>query len=309
VPVNVRVMLPRLSSPSLGFALFSVVTVVLFREPLTALVRLSLGDERYTHIPLTLLLSLGLLYWRRRAIFSHAKYCPALGIPLVTLSSVLYYVARGRPSFLANDGSLSFVISAIVLVWVAGFILFFGARSSRSALAPLSLLLLFVPIPPLFVEAIEVALQKASAEVAYVLFKITGMPVFRQGLRFSLPGVDVEVARECSGIRSGIALFITALVAGQLFLRSNWRRACLVLLTIPISIFKNAVRIATISWLGVYVSRDFLFGNLHRRGGLPFSLFALGLLAPILLGLQRSEAARLKASARAAAATSAGPED
>ena len=79
-------------------------------------------------------------------------------------------------------------------------------------------------------------------------------------------------------------------------------------LTIPISIFKNAVRIATISWLGVYVSKGFFYGNLHRRGGLPFSLFALALLAPVLLGLQRSEAARLKTLAGAASRPSSKTE-
>jgi exosortase len=307
-PIESLAVVKRIASPGLGFLLFSILTLALFLEPLSALVRLALSDDRYSHIPLTLFLSLGLIYLRRRTVFSHTRCCPTLGLPLLALASVLYYIASRRPSSFANDGSFSCVVSAIVLVWVSGFVLFLGFRSCRSALAPLSLLLLFVPIPPAYLETIEVALQKASAEVAFVIFKLTGMPVFRQGLTFSLPGVDVQVARECSGIRSSIALLLTAQVAGLLFLRSNWRRACLVVLTIPISIFKNALRIATISWLGVYVSKDFFYGNLHRRGGLPFSLLALALLAPFLLGLQRSEAARLKALAGAASNTSSKTE-
>ena len=139
-------------------------------------------------------------------------------------------------------------------------------------------------------------LQRASAEVTYLLFRLVGTPVFRQGFQFSLPGFDIEVARECSGIRSTIALLITALVLSYLFLRSGWRRASFVILTIPIAIFKNALRIASMSWLGIYVSKDYLYGDVHRYGGLPASAMALLLLIPTLLLLQRSEQRRLAQS-------------
>ena len=58
---------------------------------------------------------------------------------------------------------------------------------------------------------------------------------------------------------------------------------------IPIAIFKNAVRIVTLSSLGVYVDRGFLFGKLHHQGGLLFALIALAIFVPLLLLLQRSE--------------------
>jgi exosortase len=156
------------------------------------------------------------------------------------------------------------------------------------------LLLLTIPPPAASMRWAEVALQHASADVSYVILKLTGTPVFRHGLVFSLPGMDIEVARECSGIRSTTALLITAILAGHLLLRASWSKACLVLLAIPVSIFKNAVRIATLSWLGVYVNPEVLHGELHRYGGLPFTLLALGLLVPLLLGLMRLEERWLK---------------
>jgi hypothetical protein len=62
-------------------------------------------------------------------------------------------------------------------------------------------------------------------------------------------------------------------------------------------IFKNAVRIVTISLLSVYVDDRFLYGRLHRYGGLPFSIVGLALLAPMLLILMRTERrTRLKSS-------------
>jgi hypothetical protein len=58
---------------------------------------------------------------------------------------------------------------------------------------------------------------------------------------------------------------------------------------IPIAIFKNAARIATISLLGIYVDRGFLYGSLHHQGGLLVALIALGMYVPLLFTLQKSE--------------------
>ena len=100
-----------------------------------------------------------------------------------------------------------------------------------------------IPIPTLVLDNIVLALQKGSSQVTYVLFKLLGVPVFMQALsRFSLPGVEIEIAKECSGIRSSLALFITGILASHVFLRSGWRMIVLSLSMIPLAIFKNAVR-------------------------------------------------------------------
>jgi len=55
----------------------------------------------------------------------------------------------------------------------------------------------------------------------------------------------------------------------------------------PIAIFKNAVRIVVIVWLGMHVTPDFFHGRLHREGGLPFSLVAVALIGVLLWLLRR----------------------
>ena len=107
---------------------------------------------------------------------------------------------------------------------------------------------------------------------------------------FELPGIAIEVAKECSGIRSSLALIITSVIAGYLFLQTGWRRIVLVLLIFPLMIIKNAVRISTLSLLAVYVDEGWLTDSfLHRSGGIFFFLLALTLLAPVLLFLKKSE--------------------
>ena len=104
-----------------------------------------------------------------------------------------------------------------------------------------------------------------------------------------LPGVTIEVAKECSGIRSSMALFITCVFAAHLFLRTPWKKLILVLLSIPLALLKNGVRIVTLTLLSIYVDPSFLTGRLHKQGGFIFFLLALAMLAPVLKLLEKSE--------------------
>jgi exosortase/archaeosortase family protein len=93
------------------------------------------------------------------------------------------------------------------------------------------------------------------------------------------------------GIRSTFALVLVSVLAGYVLLRSPVGRICLALAAIPIGIFKNAVRIVALSYLGVYVDRAYLEGRLHHQyGGLIFSSLSLLLVIPLIILLRRLEA-------------------
>jgi exosortase len=147
-----------------------------------------------------------------------------------------------------------------------------------------------VPLPPTLLDRSIYLLQQGSTEIAYLLFKALGVPVLREGFLLTVPGVTIEVARECSGIRSSVALFITCLLAAHLFLRTKWRMLVFVLLAFPLAIIKNGIRITTLTLLSVYVDPGFLTGRLHHEGGFVFFLLALAILFPVLVLLQKSEA-------------------
>ena len=118
----------------------------------------------------------------------------------------------------------------------------------------------------------EVMLQYASADVSDVFLRMTGASVYREGLVFAMPGFNVEVARECSGIRSTTGLIIVVALAAHLRLSSSWARLWLLMLAVPVGIFKNSVRLSTLAWLGCFVSPEYLYGWLHKYGGPPFTM-------------------------------------
>ena len=131
-------------------------------------------------------------------------------------------------------------------------------------------------------ERAVIALQTGSADVSFSCFDWCACLCFGTASICHFPAWRSRWPQQCSSIRSSTSLLLTALVVGEIFLQSPWRKVVLVALTVPIAIFKNAVRIAGLSCLGVYVDPEFLHGNLHHYGGLLFSAVGLALLGALL---------------------------
>ncbi|HZU23242.1 MAG TPA: exosortase/archaeosortase family protein, partial [Terriglobales bacterium] len=199
---------------------------------------------------------------------------------------------------------------AVLLLAGAGFAAFFGAAALRKAMFPFALLLLMLPLPAAAIEHAIEFLRSGSTWLTAWMFAALGVPVFREGFTLAVPGVTIEVAKECSGINSSVALMITLLVAAHETLRAPWRKAVLLAVAIPLSIVKNAVRIVTLTMLALKVNPDFLYGRLHHEGGFVFFLITLAMLYPIWKLLQRGEAGppenRLAAATSVAYPVSAG---
>ncbi len=261
----------------------------MFGPTLKATISLGFRDDRYLQIAAAPLVCSLLIFLQRTEIFSRARYSPRIGIPLLSLAVLIGILAVYRDPGSESTGLLPGMIG-MTLVWLAAFILCCGMDSFRAALYPLCCILLMIPLPASWMDQVAGALQHGSATLSCEILRLFGVPVWRHGMLLSLPHLDVEVAPECSGIHSSLALMIIAVVAGYVCLRSGLARVLLVLLTIPIALFKNAVRIVVISILGAYVDRAFVDGPFHHRySGLLFSVVGVALFVALLAGLQKIE--------------------
>jgi len=222
-------------------------------------------------------------------LFSNLGYSYFPGGVLLLIGILLCLVARDQRAQLNLNDTASLVVFSAIVFWVGGILLLYGTNTFRNIFFPLAFLVFMIPIPSVLMHEIVSLLQTASAEVTQWLFMLAGVPFSRQGFVFHLAGRSVEVAEACSGIRSGLALFIVSIIAGYLFLRPNWKRVVFSLSVIPITIFKNGVRIVTLALLGVYVDPRIFEGELHKKGGILFFVLALGLLSLVLWVLRRSD--------------------
>jgi exosortase len=272
------------------YAGWLVASLALFWKPYLELFRFSLANENASHIMLVPFISLWLIHMERKRIFqknSSFDYIPAT--LLLTISVLAFISIRTYMPRLKITDTVSGYALALVLLWISGFTLFFGRDATKKARFPLLFLLLAVPLPEAILNPVIYFLQKGSADITELLFDLTGVPALREGFVFHLAHINIEVAKECSGIRSSLALLILALLVGHLFLDSFWKQAVFVIAGILVMIIKNGLRIATLTILAQYVDPSFLFGRLHRDGGIVFFLLGLLLLWPVLWLLQRGK--------------------
>jgi exosortase len=288
-PRSEKGLVGPLSKRAGGFILFNIVYGLAFAAYFAQFFRFSLEQDYTPHFSLILLVSLYLLYAHRQALFAQAEYCVRGGLPFVLVGILCYGLGLGLRPALHPPDLLALTSLGMVIVWVGGFITFFGLRASRIALFPLSFLIFMIPLPEALLFRIITALQYASADTVALLFQLCPFPFTRDGVYFSLPGLSIEVARECSSIRSSMALCMACVLANHLLLQRWWSKAIVLLLVFPLAVLKNGVRIVTLCVLTLYVDEGFLEGDLHSRGGIVFFGFALAMLLPVFLGLRKVE--------------------
>jgi exosortase len=275
------------------FLFLVVVSLFVYWTPLRTLLRYSLwGDNQYDKYSYTMaipFISMTLVFFERSKIFTSVQYCCRTGIILLLTGVILNWFAERALHQLGADNSLSTHILALVIFWLAGFILCYGTGAYRAATFPLLFLFLTVPIPDGLLDKPITAVQYGSTEACSLVFSLVRVPVLRNGLEFSLGHTAIVVAKECSGIHSTLAIFIISLIAGHLFLPSVWKKVVLILFALPIVCVTNGLRIAGLTLLAEYVDPSFLHGSLHRQGGMGFFLLALLLLFAILQLLRRGQ--------------------
>ena len=273
----------------ISFALLWTVSVLVAWRPLVDTFALAWRNDDYTHILLILPVSILLVFLERRSLRARIAFDFRLGPALLIAAAGIAAAMRSRASSLPADEQLTIAMLALVLTWIGIFVLCFGSHAARAALFPLLFLFGLVPIPQVALGAIIALLQQGSAWSAHALFALCGIPVAQAGVILRIPDLTIQIAQDCSSIRSSSMLLVTTMVLAQLLLRSPWRKSLVIALAVPLSVAKNGLRIFTISMLGTRIDPGYLNGRFHRQGGILFFLIALFVIFAVLLLCQRGE--------------------
>ena len=255
---------------------------------------LSLSSEKsYTSYAVVIPFLVAYLIWKEKGtIFEFPEDSRFLAASLA-FAGLLAVIVSAYVAYRKIEGVKdTLYIAGVLLLIIGAFAQCFGTKPIKAARFPLLLLFLMVPIPELLIERIVYVLQVGSTELSKGMFSILGVPVLQDGFVLTIPGISVEVAKECSGINSSIALLIIMLLVAHESLHATWRALVLLLFTIPLSVVKNAIRIVTLTMLATRVDPGFLTGRLHREGGFVFFLISLGLAYPVWKILRETERPR-----------------
>jgi exosortase len=273
-------------NPWFIFGICVAVCCIVFSQPLFTLFRYALGNDDASHIVVVPFVSAWLFYVERKKFQNPGfdlRSVTFFLVPAVCLAAAALFGTGDRIAALPL-----FVLSFLFFV-CASFVGTFGLDNFRRNWFPLSFLLFLVPLPESLLNRFIYILQSGSAKVAETIFDWTGVPALREGFIFKLPRISIEVATECSGIRSSLALLILALLVAHFSFSKFWKKVVFVAAGLLMMVVKNGVRIAILTILANNVNPEFLYGRLHRDGGVVFFLLGLSLLIPVYWLLRRGE--------------------
>ena len=257
-----------------NFLIAAAVVTLAMSPLLVPFFSFSLENTLYSHVILIPCVSAYFVYLRREGLAANEGGPRWLAIlPILGAGAALYYRMAGAPA--SQENAMAAVALAYVCCLWAAALLTLGASNLKRLLFPLLFLLFIIPFPTEVEAGIESFLQHGSAECAYGMFGLGGTTLFREDLVFHLPGISLQVAPECSGIRSSLVLLITSIVGGQLFLRSNVSRIVLALFVIPLALMRNGFRVFVLGELCVHIGPHMIDSPIHHQGGPIFFLLSL----------------------------------
>lgn len=193
------------------------------------------------------------------------------GLPVVLVGLVLGIV--GEASAIRIIGQYGFVIALIGLA--AGFI---GWRGVRIIAVPLVVLFFMIPMPQFVLREMSQQLQLLSSQIGVGLIRLFGISVFLEGNVIDLGSYKLQVVEACSGLRYLFPLMVLGFLAACFFQGALWKRALIVLTTVPLTIIINSLRIGLIGVTVEHWGSAMAEGLLHDFEGWFMFMLCIALL-------------------------------
>jgi exosortase len=211
-------------------------------------------------------IALYIVWLRRASVLAIRPFRDGRGIWLTALGCVIFLGGKlSAEFFLAR---ISFVVLQAGLTWT-----FWGGARFKKLVFPFILLGTMVPLPAIVFNTLAAPLQLLASTVATQLAQFLGVSIYRDGNIIHLAGISLGVAEACSGLNSLSALVVGSLLIGFLEDASVLGRSLLFVLSVPLAIGVNVVRVTGTALLADY-HMEFAMGFYHMLSG--WLVFVLG---------------------------------
>lgn len=260
----------------LMLALLIGLTLVLYRETAFAMVEIWMRSGTFAHAFVVPPISLWLI-WRRREVIARAvPHASMSALPLLALAAMAWLAGwLGAVNAAAQFALIGLLISTVLVV--------LGFGVARLILFPL--LFLFFAVP--FGEFMLPQLMQWTADFTVAAVRLSGVPVYREGLHFIIPSGSWSVVEACSGIRYLIASLMVGTLFAYLNYNSTKRRVLFVIVAALLPLAANWLRAYMIVMLGHLSDNKLAAGVDHLVYG--WVLFGIVMLVLFMIGARWSE--------------------
>jgi exosortase A len=265
-----------------ALALLIVWILVLYRDTGIGMVTIWARSETFTHAFLVLPISLWLIWRKRQDIALHMPD-PSRWILVLVASAAFIWLLADMAAINALT-QLSFVTLLILTVPAV-----LGLAISRLILFPLAYLYFSVPVG----EFLLPQFMEWTANFTVFAVRLSGVPVFREGLQFVIPSGNWSVVEACSGIRYLISSVTVGALFAYLNYQSMWRRVVFVIVSICVPVIANWLRAYMIVMLGHISGNKLAVGVDHLIYGWVF--FGVVILLMFFVGSRWAEPEMVKA--------------
>lgn len=213
-------------------------------------------DTTFSHGLLIIPLSAYLVYRGREELGQTPFEWSWLGLVLIGLLACLWLFGHLVQVRLVEQFAVITILQAALLAAL-------GPSFIRRFLFPVAFLWFAVP----FGKELVPPLMEATADLSLFFLRVSGIPVYREGMLLYIPEGTYEVARACSGIK-----FLTAMVALSSFyaylMYDGWRkRLTFVVIGIALAILMNGFRAYLLILIGHLSDMRFDHDGWHVRLG------------------------------------------
>lgn len=248
----------------------------LYWDTAAGMVSIWARSETFTHGFLVLPIVLWLI-WQKREVISTLSPSSFFKIfPMVLAAGFAWLV-----------GSLAAVNAATQFAYVAMLVLcavvLIGPRVARLIAFPLMFSFFAVPVG----EFLMPQFMAWTADFTVVALRLSGIPVYREGLQFVIPSGNWSVVEACSGVRYLIASLTVGTLFAYLSFQSTLRRIVFVLISILVPVLANWLRAYIIVILGHLSGNKLAAGVDHLIYGWLF--FGVVIMLMFLIGARWSE--------------------
>jgi exosortase len=191
------------------------------------------------------------------------------GLPLVAFAVLMQLAGVRGDVTMFQAYSLILLIAGLVWTW-------FGTSMLRRLAFPIAFLVFGAPTFPVLVNQLSFRLKTIAAFGSILLAQAMGVSVVRQGMDLYLPTGVMTIEGACSGLNSLIALMALGALFAYLGTGAVWRRWVLFLLSVPVALAGNIVRITSLCVYAGLTDTTRATGLFHNIGGFVLFGFALG---------------------------------